>query len=62
MEIKINVYKYMAKQDQTLFIRSGGNGGARTRTAAGVDGLAVQFARVRSHAPSIRSHRGTKVV
>ncbi len=39
------VHKYMTKQDQTLFTWSGGNGGARTRTAAGVDGLAVQFAR-----------------
>ncbi len=39
------VHKYMAKQDRTLFIRSVGNGGARTRTTAGVDGLAVQFAR-----------------
>jgi hypothetical protein len=35
----------MVKQTQNLFTRSGGNGGARTRTAAGVDGLAVQYAR-----------------
>ncbi len=39
------VHKYMAKQNQNLFTRSGGNGGARTRTAAGVNGLAVQYAR-----------------
>ncbi len=39
------VHKYMATQNQNLFTRPGGNGGARTRTAAGVDGLAVQFAR-----------------
>ena len=51
------VHKYMAKQDQTLFIRSGGNGGARTRTAAGVDGLAVQFARtdVRKNSFTVRA-------
>jgi hypothetical protein len=37
------VHKYMAtqNQNQNQFTRSGGNGGARTRTAAGVDGLAV---------------------
>jgi hypothetical protein len=36
---------HMAKQNQTLFKQSGGNGGARTRTSAGVNGLAVQYAR-----------------
>jgi hypothetical protein len=35
--------KYMIKQYQNLFTRSGGNGGARTRTAAGVNRLAVQY-------------------
>ncbi len=51
------VHKYMTRQDQNLFIRSGGNGGARTRTAAGVDGLAVQFARtdVRKNSFTVRA-------
>jgi hypothetical protein len=36
------VHKYMAKQDQNLFTLIVENGGARKRTAAGVNGLAVQ--------------------
>jgi hypothetical protein len=57
------VHKYMAKQNQNLFTRSGGNGGARTRTAAGVDGLAVQFARtdVRKNSFTVRAVDGNSL-
>jgi hypothetical protein len=51
------VHKYMTTQNQNLFIRSGGNGGARTRTAAGLNGLAVQYAwtDVRKHSFTVRA-------
>jgi hypothetical protein len=58
------VHKYMAKQNQNLFTRSGGNGGARTRTAAGVDGLALQYARtdVRKNSFTVRTEEQRNIL
>jgi hypothetical protein len=39
------VHKYVTREEQRMFTMAGGNGGARTRRAAGPKSIVNQFAR-----------------
>ncbi len=51
------VHKYTAKQNQTLLALAASHNGARTRRAAGINGLAAQYARtdVRKYSFPVRT-------